>query len=107
MANAMVYLPKNAKAGDIVTIKALISHPMETGFRPDSNGRLYPRDIVRRFSAHYDGAEIFRAELHPAIAANPFIAFTTIATKSGPIELSWVGDNGFRHREIVELKLVD
>ena len=43
----------------------------------------------------YNGTEIFSADLHPAISANPFLAFSTVATESGAIAFSWMGDNGF------------
>ncbi len=95
MARALINVPAKAKRGDIIEIKTLISHEMETGFRPDNVGRLVPRDIINSFVATYNGQEIFRAELHPAIAANPFLSFTTVATESGKLEFKWVGDNGF------------
>jgi sulfur-oxidizing protein SoxZ len=95
MARTLINVPPKAKRGDIVEIKTLISHEMETGYRPDNVGRLMPRDIITSFIATYNGEEIFRAELHPAIAANPFISFTTVATESGKIEFKWTGDNGF------------
>jgi sulfur-oxidizing protein SoxZ len=68
---------------------------METGFRRTQLGAVIPRDIITRFVCTYNGAEIFRAEIHPAISANPFIVFTTVATESGTIEFHWTGDNGF------------
>ena len=68
----------------MIEIRTLIQHPMETGYRPGPNGKLLPRDIIRRFTCVYDGEVIFSAELHPAIAANPFISFTTVATGPGP-----------------------
>lgn len=99
MARALINVPKEAKRGDIIPIKALISHEMETGFRYDNSGKSIPRDIITLFVCRYNGVEIFRAELHPAIAANPFIAFYTVATESGTIEFSWTGDNGFAATE--------
>jgi sulfur-oxidizing protein SoxZ len=96
MARALVNVPARAQRGEVVELKALVSHPMETGFRRTQTGDEIPRDIVRRFVCRYNGEEIFRAELHPAVAANPFLAFTTTATESGAIEFEWVGDNGFR-----------
>lgn len=99
MARALVNLPKTAKPGQVIEIKALISHPMETGFRPGPNGRILPRDIINRFSCSYNGTIVFSAELHPAMSANPYLAFTTVATESGPIVLTWTGDNGFRQTE--------
>ena len=68
---------------------------METGFRHTQLGELIPRDIITRFTCSYNGVEIFSADLHPAIAANPLIAFTTLATESGTLEFRWTGDNGF------------
>jgi sulfur-oxidizing protein SoxZ len=88
-------VPRRARRGEIVEIKTLVSHPMETGFRRTQLGAVIPRDIIRRFVCTYNGAEIFRADLHPAIAANPFLVFTTVATESGTLAFHWTGDNGF------------
>jgi len=88
-------VPPRVKRGEIIEIKTLISHTMETGFRRTQLGALIPRDIIRRFTCTYNGTEVFRAELHPAISANPFIVFSTIAVESGTLEFHWTGDNGF------------
>ena len=95
MARTLINVPKKAKRGEVIAIKTLISHVMETGFRHDSTGVLQPRDIITSFVATYNGEEIFRAELFPAMSANPFITFHTVATESGTIELTWTGDNGY------------
>ena len=99
MARMLINVPPKAKRGDIVEIKTLISHEMETGYRPDNVGRPVPRDIITLFVATYNGEEIFRADFHQAIAANPFISFFTIATETGKIEFKWTGDNGFAASE--------
>ena len=95
MARALINVPAKAKRGDVIEIKTLISHEMETGFRPDNTGKLMPRDIITDFVCKYNGQEIFRAELFAAVAANPFVAFSTVATESGKLEFKWTGDNGF------------
>ena len=95
MANALVNVPARARRGEIIEIKTLVSHVMETGYRRTQLGAVVPRDIIRRFVCAYNGAEIFRADLHPAIAANPFIVFSTVATESGTLTFQWTGDNGF------------
>ncbi len=92
MARALINVPPKAKRGEIIEIKTLISHDMETGFRPDNTGKPIPRDIITDFVCKYNGEEVFRAELHPAIAANPFFTFTTIATASGTLTFEWSGD---------------
>ncbi|HTB02391.1 MAG TPA: thiosulfate oxidation carrier complex protein SoxZ [Bradyrhizobium sp.] len=95
MASALVNVPKRAKPGEIIEIKTLMSHIMETGYRRTAEGEIVPRDIITSFSCRYNGAEIFRADLFPAIAANPFISFFTVATESGKFDFEWIGDNGF------------
>lgn len=101
MARTLITIPPGVKRGDVVEIRTLIAHPMETGHRNDGEGRLVPRDILRRFRCEYDGVVIFEAELHPAIAANPYLAFTTVAQASGTLRFVWEGDQGFVQTETV------
>ncbi len=106
MARAVIRLPSSAKRGEIIEIRTLASHSMETGFRHTENGALIPRNIVTLFVCSYNGEEIFRAELFPAIAANPFISFSTVATESGTLEFRWSGDNGFSVTESSKITVV-
>lgn len=92
---ALINVPKKAKRGDVIEIKTLISHIMETGYRTGTNGKMIPRDIITSFACTYNGEPIFETQLFPAIAANPFVTFYTVATESGTLGFSWVGDNGF------------
>ena len=94
MARALINVPARATRGQVIEIKTLISHPMETGYRPDFNGKIIPRDIINKFVCTYNGVEIFRADLHPAIAANPFLSFYTVATESGVLAFTWIDDDG-------------
>jgi sulfur-oxidizing protein SoxZ len=103
MARALIHMPATARRGEIIEIRALVSHPMETGYRAGNDGKVLPRDIIRRFSCRYNGELVFAAELHPAIAANPYIAFFTVATESGTLAFSWEGDHGFAHAETMAI----
>ena len=105
MARAVVTVPPRAKRGEVVEIKTLAQHAMETGFRRTQTGEVIPRDIIRTFTCSYNGVEVCRVELHPAIAANPLIAFTTVATESGTLSFQWVGDNGYTVTEIALIKV--
>jgi sulfur-oxidizing protein SoxZ len=98
-ARAIVTVPATARRGEVVEVRTLISHPMETGYRVDSNGRPIERDIIRRMNCRFNGEAVFEAELHPAIAANPLISFYLRVTDSGTLELRWEGDRGFVHTE--------
>ncbi len=95
MTRVVVNLPQRARRGEIIEIRTLAGHSMETGFRRTQLGELIPRNIITRFTCSYNGVEVFSADLHPAVAANPLIAFSTVATESGTLEFRWSGDNGF------------
>jgi sulfur-oxidizing protein SoxZ len=103
MARALINVPAKAKRGEIIEIKTLIQHDMETGYRVGTNGNMIPRDIITNFVCKYNGEEIFSAELFPAISANPFFTFATIATESGKISFEWTGDNGFAASESADI----
>lgn len=90
-----VKVPDTAKAGEIIEIKTLISHKMETGLRKDKKtGKPIPRDIINEFVAKYNGKEVFRTKMHPAISANPYIAFYLKVDEPGDIEFVWKDDSG-------------
>ena len=103
MSKPRIKVPEQAKAGDVIEIKTLISHVMETGYRHSNVGVRIPRDIIDTFVCTYNGEEIFRATLYPAIAANPFVTFHTVATESGTIAFKWTGDKGFSVTESVKI----
>ena len=105
MPSALINVPSSARRGEIIQIKTLISHEMETGYRRTSLGAVIPRDILRLFVCSYNGQEVFRAQIHPAIAANPYFAFHTIATESGTLVFTWTGDNGFAATESAAIKV--
>ena len=95
MASALINVPRQAKRGDIIELRALTSHIMETGYRRTAAGEVIPRDIITSFTCRYNGTEIFRADFFPAIAANPYVSFFTVAKESGKFEFEWIGDNGY------------
>lgn len=103
MARALINVPARAKRGEIIEIKTLISHPMETGYRPTGDGSFYPRDIIHKFVCTLNAEEIFSADFYPAIAANPFLSFTTVAREGGLLIFSWTDDRGATQMETAKL----
>ena len=100
----LVKFPPRARAGEVITLSALIRHPMESGFRVGEDGRRVPRNILQRMVCEYDGVPVFTAEFSTAIAANPLVTFCTVAVSTGTLRFSWEGEQGFAHS--VSLPLV-
>lgn len=101
-----VRVPREAKRGEVIEIKTLIAHPMETGHRRDTQGQVIPRHIIHTFICTYNGVEIFRADWHPAVAANPYLTFYTVATESGQLRFEWIDDDGTVYAAEAEITVV-
>lgn len=95
-SSAVVTAPNTVKKGQVFEIRTLVRHEMESGFRHTEQGVRVPRDIIREFTCTYNGADVFRATLHPGISANPLFVFYCRADKSGELEFRWVGDNNYQ-----------
>jgi sulfur-oxidizing protein SoxZ len=87
-------VPKEAKKGEIIEIKTLLSHPMETGLRKDAAGNTIPRKIINKFACEFNGKPVFSADIEPAVAANPYIQFNAKVEESGIFKFTWTDDDG-------------
>lgn len=97
MARTLIHAPKTARPGEIIEIRAMIAHAMETGQRMGVNGSMIPRNIINRFVCTYGGEVVFSADLHPAVSANPFLSFSMVAAQSGVLAFAWTEDTGEVH----------
>ena len=87
-------VPKEAKKGEIIELKTLIAHVMETGLRKDASGTIIPRKIINKFTCEFNGKPVFSADIEPAVAANPYIQFNAKVDESGTFKFTWVDDDG-------------
>jgi sulfur-oxidizing protein SoxZ len=102
---ALITVPPVVRPSEVIEIRTLIAHPMETGHRSDGQGGVVPRLILRRFTCRLDGQPVFSAELHATVAANPLIAFPLRVQASGTLECRWEGDDGFAHTQTAALRV--
>jgi sulfur-oxidizing protein SoxZ len=94
MEKPRIRMPKQARRGEIVQIRTLASHVMESGFRRDSKGNVVPRKIINRFTCTFNGTPVFACDLEPAIAANPYLQFSAKVDEGGTFKFSWADDDG-------------
>jgi sulfur-oxidizing protein SoxZ len=103
MVRVLINVPKQVRRNEPFEVKLLISHPMESGQRRDATGQPVPRDIINRFVCTYNDQDVLRAELFPAIAANPFLAFSVVADESGTLAMTFTDDEGAVQTETVAI----
>jgi sulfur-oxidizing protein SoxZ len=89
-----IKVPETAAAGEVVTIKTLMSHIMESGQRKDKDGNVIPRKIINKFTCEFNGKPVFACNLEGGISANPYMEFTAKVTESGTFKFAWVDDDG-------------
>ena len=94
LGKARLRVPKTAQPGEVIEIRTMVEHPMESGFRLDNTGKPISRHIATGFSCTYNGREVFRATLHPAVSTNPYLVFYVVAQESGELVFSWSDDRG-------------
>lgn len=98
-----VRVPREAAAGDTITIKTLISHPMESGQRKDGDGNVIPRSIINRFTCAFNGETVIDVTLEPAISTNPYFEFQAVVPEAGAFEFTWYDDDGDVYTETKEI----
>jgi sulfur-oxidizing protein SoxZ len=103
MVRVLINVPRQVRRDQPFEVKLLISHPMESGQRRDATGQPIPRDIINSFVCTYGGEDVLRADLFPAIAANPFLAFSVTAAASGLLAMSFTDDHGTVQTETVAI----
>jgi len=94
-SRAVITMPKTVKKGEVFSIRAIVQHEMESGFRHTEQGVRVPRDMIRSFACTYNGNEVFKADLHSGVASNPLFIFYAKADQSGTFEFKWQGDNNY------------
>jgi sulfur-oxidizing protein SoxZ len=89
-----IRIPKVAKKGEVIQIRTLVSHAMESGQRRDTGGNIIPRNIIKRFTCTFNGRPVFACDIEPGIAANPYLEFSARVAESGTFRFTWTGDDG-------------
>jgi sulfur-oxidizing protein SoxZ len=103
MSTARIRLPTSIKKGEVIEVKTLVTHTMESGQRRDAQNNVIPRKILNKFVCSYNGKEVFKADLAPAISANPYLAFFITASESGTLDFVWTDDDGSTIKESAKL----
>jgi sulfur-oxidizing protein SoxZ len=90
--------------GDVVNVRALMSHPMETGLRKDSSGNTIPAHYITEVVASVNGKPVLTAEWSGAISTNPYFEFDVKAKAGDKITLKWVDNKGESQEQSVDVK---
>lgn len=104
-AKPRVKVPKTASAGETITIKALISHKMESGQRKDAEGKTIPRSIINRFTCDVNGENVVDVAIDPAVSTNPYFEFDARIDAAGEIKFTWYDDDGSVYEDVQSIEI--
>ena len=93
MNQPRIRIPRTARPGEVIEIRTLIEHPMETGLRQEG-GRTVPRDMIERMEVTLNGAPLLQAELRNGPSANPFHVFFVRLDRTGEFVFAWTDGRG-------------
>jgi sulfur-oxidizing protein SoxZ len=98
-----VRVPRDAAPGESVSVRTLISHPMESGQRRGSDGNLIPRQIINRFTCEFQGELVVDVEIHPGVSTNPYFQFDAVVNETGTFQFTWYDDDGSVYTETADI----
>jgi sulfur-oxidizing protein SoxZ len=93
----MASIKMRAKVADgVTTIKALVSHPMDTGLVKDKKtGKTIPAHFIQEVVCQHKGTTVMTANWGAAISKNPYLSFKFKGAAAGDtVSLSWVDNKG-------------
>ena len=96
MAFARIQWPERILTGDVVKVRLLVQHPMDTGYLQDLLGKLVPRNVIRSLTCTLGQQEVFRAEPSSGISANPLFEFFVRAEQTAEMHVEWIDDRGVK-----------
>jgi len=101
-------VPETAQKGEIIVVKCLAEHAMQTGRRrnPDT-GELIPRFLIDRLECHYNGKLVFFADWFNGVSANPYLTFKLRASQSGTIAITWIETDGVSTMASAEIEVLE
>jgi len=106
MSKPRIKVPKSAAIGDVISIKTLLSHKMESGQRKDKQGNLIPRKIINQFSCTFNDQPVFSCDIDPGVSANPYFEFKAKIVEAGSFKFTWTDDDGEVIEAVKELAIV-
>ena len=98
-----VRVPRDAAPGEVVSVRTLISHPMESGQRRGSDGNLIPRSIINRFTCEFNGELVVDVTIEPAVSTNPYFQFDAVVNETGTFAFTWYDDDGSVYTDTADI----
>jgi sulfur-oxidizing protein SoxZ len=94
IGEARIRVPDRVVRGDLIVVNAIISHPMNTGFFRDADGKPIPAYFIKDVVVTYGDREVARFMWTSGISRDPIVSFTLRADREAPLAMTWTDNKG-------------
>jgi sulfur-oxidizing protein SoxZ len=106
IGEARIRVPDQIRRGDLITINAMVSHPMDTGFFRTAEGDPIPAYFIKDVIVNYGRQEVARFEWTSGISRDPVVSFTLKADREAPLTMIWSDNKGATFKQSVNISFV-
>lgn len=104
IGEAKILLPLSVARDAVIDVRALLVHPMDTGFFRDAGGNPIPPYFVNAVTISYGGEQVARFEWTSGISRDPFVRFPLRASREAPVQITWKDNKGGVYQQSVDVK---
>jgi sulfur-oxidizing protein SoxZ len=103
IGDARIRIPDRIVRGDLITVNAIVVHPMDTGFFRTAEGQPIPAYFITDVVVTYGDDEVARFEWTSGVSKDPVVSFTLLATREAPLTMVWTDSKGGVYRQSVAI----
>ena len=103
IGDARIRLPEQIRKGEVITVHAIVSHPMDTGFFRTREGDAIPAYFIKDVTVTYAGQQVAHFMWTSGISRDPVVTFTLTADREGPLTIRWVDNKGAAFEQTAQI----
>ena len=104
VGEAKILLPLSVARDAVIDVRALLVHPMDTGFFRDAEGNPIPAYFVNAVTVTYGGEQVALFEGTSGISRDPFVRFPLRASREAQVQVVWKDNKGGVYQQAVDVK---
>lgn len=103
IGDARIRIPDRITRGEIITVNAIVAHPMDTGFFRTAEGQPIPAFFIKDVVVRYGDEQVARFEWTSGVSKDPIVSFTLKADRAAPLTMVWTDNKGGVYRQSVNV----
>jgi sulfur-oxidizing protein SoxZ len=103
IGDARIRIPDRISRGDLITVNAIVSHPMDTGFFRTPDGQPIPAFFIKDVVVTYGEEQVARFEWTSGVSKDPIVSFTLKVEKEAQLTMVWTDNKGGVYKQSVNV----